>query len=145
MNKIVISILVTVVVSFFSSCSIEPSPINYGMDACHFCKMNIVDKQHGAELVTEKGKVFKYDAVECLLRDLNKQKTAELLLVNTYNTPIELNDANLCTYLISENLPSPMGGNLTAFLTKEAANKTLKERGGDLFSWEELKVKYAAK
>ncbi len=40
---------------FFYSCSVEPSPINYGKEACNFCKMNIVDQQHGAEIVTKKG------------------------------------------------------------------------------------------
>ena len=41
-------------VPFFSACSVEPVEINYGEDACEFCKMNIVDKQHAAELVTPK-------------------------------------------------------------------------------------------
>ena len=44
-----------------SSCNIQPQPINYGEDACHFCKMNIIDKQHAAQIVTSKGKAFKFD------------------------------------------------------------------------------------
>ncbi len=52
---------------FVVGCSVEESPINYGKDACNFCKMNIVDKQHAAEIVTSKGKPFKYDAIECMV------------------------------------------------------------------------------
>ena len=44
-----------------NGCSKGPKPIDYGNDGCHFCKMTIVDKIHGSELITEKGKVFKFD------------------------------------------------------------------------------------
>ena len=32
-----------------SSCTPTPEPIEYGADMCDFCKMSIVDAQHGAE------------------------------------------------------------------------------------------------
>ena len=32
--------------------------------------MTIVDPRYGAELVTTKGKVYKYDAVECLINSV---------------------------------------------------------------------------
>ncbi len=41
-------------------------PILYSQDACHHCKMIISDKRFGAEFVTEKGKIYKFDAIECL-------------------------------------------------------------------------------
>jgi len=37
----------------FTGCKVEPEPINYGKDQCHFCKMNIVDKQHAAQSSTQ--------------------------------------------------------------------------------------------
>lgn len=124
------------------SCTIEESPIIYGKDACHYCKMNIVDKQHAAEIVTEKGKPFKYDAIECMMRDIveRDEKSIALFLMTGYFTPGKLVDATTATYLISENLPSPMGANLTGFQSKIKAEETHKEKSGTLYSWDELKL-----
>ncbi len=44
-----------------TSCRIEADPISYGHDQCNFCKMNIVDKAHSAQYVSDKGKQFKYE------------------------------------------------------------------------------------
>ena len=141
MNIIKVSLLTTVVSLFLLSCTIEESPIEYGKDACHFCKMNIVDKQHAAEIVTKKGKAFKYDAIECMMADIKKRNEAEieLFLMTDYSSPGRLVDATSAYYIISENLPSPMGANLTGFANKETAECTLKEKGGTLYTWDELK------
>ena len=100
-----------------SACSVQPAEINYGSDACHFCKMNIVDKQHAAQVVTEKGKAFKYDAVECMMNNLSKWKeaTPALYLITDYGNPGVLTDATTAHYLISDNIPSPMGAFLSGF------------------------------
>jgi copper chaperone NosL len=126
---------------FGYGCSIKESPINYGKDACNFCKMNIVDNQHAAEIVTAKGKPFKYDAIECMVEELKSHDENEvsLILITDYSNPGKLIDAIYATYLISENLPSPMGANLTGFSEKESAIKILDIKGGKLYSWSELK------
>lgn len=127
--------------SFIVSCSVEKSPINYGKDACHFCKMNIVDKQHAAEIVTKKGKVFKYDSIECMINEVKKrdENRIALYLIDDYSAPGKLIDATKATYLISENLPSPMGANLSGFESKEKTAETQKEKGGTIYSWDELR------
>ena len=123
-----------------SSCKVEPEQINYGKDGCHFCKMTIVDKQHASELVTAKGKVYKYDAIECLINDLKKRDSAEvgLLLVNDYKKPGELISTATATFLISEGVPSPMGAFLSAFSDKADAEAVKSENGGELFDWQEV-------
>lgn len=100
-----------VAIGFLWSCSIAPEPINYGQDGCHFCKMTIVDKVHAAEIVTTKGKVYKFDATECMINFMDEFETSniELFLSNNYSTPEELIDSKEATFLISENVPSPMG------------------------------------
>ena len=45
----------------------RPAPIVYDADACDYCRMQISDKRFGAELLTKKGRTFKFDAVECLV------------------------------------------------------------------------------
>jgi copper chaperone NosL len=130
-----------------SSCTPEPVPISYGNDACHYCKMNIVDQQHAAELVTTKGKVFTFDAIECMLnyKQENENTDYAFELINDFNAPGKLIDASTSYYLISKDLPSPMGANLTAFLTEEAAIQMLNLKKGQVFSWRELQDHLLAK
>ena len=138
----IIRLLITATI--FTSCSVEPVPIEYGQDACHFCKMNIVDRQHAAEIVTKKGKAFKYDAIECMMQDRKNWQEADIAfyLMTDYDTPGNLVDATKAFYLISENIPSPMGGNLSGFESKEKAEQIHQEKEGKLLTWEELKQQY---
>lgn len=120
-----------------SGCKVEPETINYGKDGCHFCKMTIVDNQHASELVTAKGKVYKYDAIECMINDQKKNNYGKigLLLVSDYNHPGDLISAETAIYLISKNIPSPMGAFLSAFSNKLEAQKVQLEQGGEIYDW----------
>ncbi|WP_179339247.1 nitrous oxide reductase accessory protein NosL [Winogradskyella ludwigii] len=124
----------------FSSCNVSPKPIEYGSDGCHFCKMTIVDKVHATEFITKKGKVYKFDATECMVNYFDEFDTSEieLYLTNYFSKPEAFTDATKATYLISKNLPSPMGAFLTAFENKSEAEKVQTEKGGKLYSWPEL-------
>ena len=133
-----------VVVGLLWSCNISPKPIEYGQDACHFCKMTIVDKIHAAEVVTNKGKVYKFDATECMINFMDEFdiSTIALYLSNNFTNPEELIDATQATFLISKNVPSPMGAFLSAFKTKEDALKLQAEKGGEVYNWESLLEKF---
>jgi copper chaperone NosL len=137
-------LIVALLLTFFS-CNVSPQVIDYGSDGCHFCKMTIVDKVHAAEIVTNKGKVYKFDASECMinfLKDFEDASEVELYLTNNYTEPEVLIDATKATFLISENIPSPMGAFLSAFKRKSEANKILAEKGGTLYSWNALLVHF---
>jgi copper chaperone NosL len=127
-------------VLLFFACNVSPKAIDYGNDGCHFCKMTIVDKIHAAEIVTKKGKVYKFDATECMVNFIKEFDTSEieLYLSNNYTVPEALIDATQATFLISENIPSPMGAFLSAFETKEEAVKMQTEKEGTLYTWNEL-------
>jgi copper chaperone NosL len=102
--------------------------------------MTIVDQQHGAEAVSDKGKVFKFDAIECMVQytaEKNHRNYA-LLLVNNYVEKGTLIDAKTSTFLISEAIPSPMGAFLSAFATEKEAEEIRSNKGGELFIWNEL-------
>ena len=128
------------IIGLVLSCSVGPQPIEYGSDGCHFCKMTIVDKIHGAEIVTKKGKVYKFDAAECLINSLDEFQTKDIafFLTNIYTEPEILFDATKATFLISENIPSPMGAYLSSFKNKEDAEKVQSKHEGTLYSWDEL-------
>lgn len=135
-------ITVLVALSALLSCNVTPKPIDYGNDGCYFCQMTIVDKLYAAEIVTKKGKVYKFDAIECMIHFLDEfdNSTIELYLSNNYTVPEALIDATQATFLISENVPSPMGAFLSAFKNNEDAMSTQTEKGGELYSWEELLI-----
>lgn len=137
--KLLFSLLI--ITLLFISCSTQPEPIAYGTDACHFCKMTIVTKTHSAQAVSTKGKQFKYDAIECMVNDLNLENKAEMsvLLVANYLNAGEMIPAEKATYLVSENIPSPMGGNLSATANNSDAEQLKTENGGELFDWKALK------
>ena len=119
-----------------SSCKITPQKIDYGKDMCTFCDMTIVEKTHAAQYVTEKGRSYKFDAIECLINDMNNKSNAKFsfVLVTDYLNPTNLIDAEKATYLISEDIKSPMGENLSAF-----KNKNSIKQKGTLYNWKEIK------
>jgi len=132
---------------FFFCCTPEHKPIAYGQDKCDFCRMSIVDQRFGGEIVTQKGKVFKFDAVECMVNYLDEQveddSKIKMILTNTYDRPGELLEARECLFLKSENMPSPMGMFLNPFGDISEALKYQKEQSGTIYKWEELKTEFA--
>lgn len=138
-NKVVILFL-CLMMWFLSGCSNGPRPINYGEDACAFCRMTIVDKQHAAQLVTEKGRNYKYDAIECMINHLSKwnKPPVKIRLVADYANPGELTDAIHASYLISEEIPSPMGAFLSAFSSEQQRNHIHSSAGGEKMNWNQL-------
>ncbi len=129
-----------------AACSTEPEEIRFGTDQCSLCRMNISEHRFGAEIVTKKGKIFKYDAAECMfnalsLGNINYDDAAGFYVIDASN-PKQLTDAVNATYLISEKLPSPMGANLSAYSKKSDAEAYQKQFGGELKNWGDLLVKF---
>ena len=135
--------LLAIFAASISSCSVEPEEIKYGKDECKYCKMTIVDEKFGAELVTKKGKVYKFDAIECMfdyMYDLDADNSEDFAfyLVNRFTSPKKLHDATSSHYLISETFPSPMGGNLSAYSSQSEAKEKLGNNLGELYNWKEI-------
>jgi copper chaperone NosL len=139
--------LFTIIILFFISCSLEPEKIIYGSDACHFCQMTIVDKQHAAQYVTVKGKQYKFDAIECMLNEFSEKTTdaVSVILVADYGNPENMTEARNATYLISQEIKSPMGAFLSAFSNKNKAEELLKTDEDKLYNWSSIKDKYSIK
>jgi copper chaperone NosL len=130
----------------FSSCQIDPESLNYGSDACYTCKMTLMDKKFGAELVTNKGKVFKFDDIKCMLDFYN---TGELShdeytyrLVADFEHPNKLIDARDAFYLKSTEIKSPMASEVAAFETKESLEAVKNEVDGIYLVWGELVTQF---
>lgn len=139
MRHLVLYIMIPV---FAVSCKVGPRPINYGEDMCHFCWMTIVDRTHGTEVVTKKGKVYKFDSIECLLNfkrkgEVDPADIAYYLVSDLYSDG-EFVEAASATFLRCEQIPSPMGGYLSAFDDRSKAEDVHREMGGSLYDWASL-------
>ena len=123
-----------------SSCQPEPQAIEYGFDSCTHCKMTISDKRYGTELVTQKGKVYKFDAIECMAA-FQKESTDDYAfqLVSNFTEPNEFIDAQRAFYLQSDALPSPMGMNLNAFEKESDVQEFARKNGGKVMVWNEVR------
>jgi len=126
----------------FTSCSSKPEPFAYGKDLCDDCRMTIMDPHFGAEIVTTKGKVFKFDDVHCLAAFLKDGKVKESDVKQTlfidYNNPNNFIDAATAHLVVSPQLKSPMNGNAAAFATKDVADKKGAELAGQTTDWKAL-------
>ena len=127
-----------------SSCDSGPQPITLGKDACTYCKMSIADNHFGAEIITKKGKVYKFDDTHCILafmkeNTINNNDIKETWLVN-YAEPHNFIAAEKATLLESSELHSPMGGNAAAFENKEKLEEISNKLQGDkkIITWNEL-------
>jgi copper chaperone NosL len=142
-----LSIILFITAAFvLSSCSAGPEPIVYGKDYCDHCRMQIMDEKFGAEIVTQKGKIIKFDATECLLHYLSEQNDEskskmKLLLVTDALNKGKLVDADKAVYIITEKMPSPMGANISAYSSAEDAKKIQQQYEGERLTWNQLKEK----
>ncbi|GAB5401687.1 MAG: hypothetical protein Aureis2KO_32720 [Aureisphaera sp.] len=102
--------------------------------------MTIVDRQHAAQVVTQKGKAYKFDAAECMIHSLQDLGIASIshFLVTDYSTPDQLIDAQSATFLVSPNITSPMRANLCALSSQGMAIDLREEKTGELYTWEEI-------
>ena len=123
------------------SCNSGPQPIKLGTDACDFCKMSIADRNFGAEIITDKGKVYKFDDTHCLAtfrkKNIDSNIIKHVYFVN-FLDPHNFIDADHVFLLKSDELHSPMGGNTAAFENKENLNMTQQKVQGKEITLQEL-------
>jgi copper chaperone NosL len=124
------------------SCNSGPQPINLGQDACSFCKMSIADKRFGAEIITNKGKVFKFDDMHCIAgfiksNEVAKSDIKEIWLVN-YAEPHNFIPAQKAFLFESADLHSPMGGNIASFDNESKLTDLMKIMKGQPLTWNEF-------
>jgi copper chaperone NosL len=102
--------------------------------------MVISDKKFGGEHITKKGKIFKFDSIECLAAYYAGADIAEVHSIWTidFSEPGNWVRADQAYYLHSKNLPSPMGMFLSSYAVREKAEAMKAKLEGDLMNWQEV-------
>lgn len=125
-----------------SSCSAGPEKIAIGKDACEECRMTIMDPKFGGEVITKKGKVFKFDDAHCLVQFYKSGKVQEADVAQTvfldHQNGEQFLDVKKAQFVVSPSLKSPMNSNAAAFADKAAADSKAAEVAGKVLDWNTL-------
>jgi copper chaperone NosL len=137
----------TVLVFFLCvACSVEPEPIKFGEDSCYTCKMTMMDNRFGAEIITKKGKVYKFDDLNCMINFHNSGNEAEenmqYRLVIDYAHPGKLIDTQHAFFVKSDAVRTPMASGMVAFESEEDYKKFKTETKGILLGWGEAVTQF---
>lgn len=130
--------VVAVLLLMMQSYSASPEPIKYGVAACDFCKMTIMDKKFACEWVTDKNKVYRFDDLHCMVSFRKTNNSKGTAYINDFTNRKELVKATKLFFVKSEELKAPMGGNIAAFVDKAEADAFAKNNQGKSLSWEEV-------
>lgn len=120
------------------SCSQKPKPVHLHQDEGAFCKMRISDLRFDAQIVTEKGKAFKFDAIECAadywVENRNDLKGAKIW-VSDFQDPKEFISHDEAIFIKSRGIQSPMGESLLAVSSTKKAKEHLAQYDGKQVTW----------
>jgi copper chaperone NosL len=97
--------------------------------------MMIADKRFGGELVTKKGKVYKFDSLECLSEYMDLHSDDYKIYVVDSMNDGNLIEAEKANFEIRSELRSPMGQGILASPKRENVAKR------NLLEWKDLKPK----
>lgn len=124
-----------------TGCSQKPQPINYGKDACDFCKMTIMDKKFASVIVTSKGKNFHFDDMHCMISYLGENKSKvenATVYVNDFTGGQNYLKASESYFVKDPELKTPMNGQIAAFPSELLAKEYISRHGGTLLNYSQI-------
>ena len=135
-----VMLLLCTVVLF--SCNAGPEPLRIGVDNCAYCRMTLSDQRFGAEIITKKGRLLKFDDSHCVLAYLSQslpEKELKAVYFVNYSGPHDLISAGKAFFLKADQLQSPMGGNMAAFAGQAELEQVQQQYHGQVMTWAQLK------
>lgn len=123
-------------------CKTGPTQIRFGKDVCDHCKMVIMDKKYGGEIITTKGKCFRFDDSNCLAKFSKTEAVGTanidaIYLLDYYGNGNLIRSDSLFL-MSSPALHGPMGGNVAAFKDEASLTKAMGELNGSSMTMDEL-------
>jgi copper chaperone NosL len=133
--------IITAMMLILPACTTGPEAIRFGKDGCDHCRMTIMDKKFGGEVITSKGKVYRFDDIRCMADFLNAgsaDKTTSTVYFLDYDGSGQLVKSDSAFLMKSDALRSPMGGNTAAFREDSRRQETIKQLNGSGVKWEDF-------
>ncbi|PJZ52063.1 nitrous oxide reductase accessory protein NosL [Leptospira adleri] len=117
--------------SFVSCVRKEPVIPERGREKCSHCSMSIVDMRFQSQLLTDKGRRYYFDSIECL-QSYRENLNSEVILswVTDFEDTNRMLKENEATIVQSPDIHSPMGKGLAAFASFEKASEYLRNHQG---------------
>lgn len=121
------------IVLYVSCIRNEPVLPEIGREKCAHCSMSIVDLRFHSQLLTEKGRRYYFDSIECL-RAYEKTNSFPVRSswVADFEHPKKMIVASEAVYVRSSEIRSPMGQGMLSFSSRERAEIFLKNRAGEI-------------
>ena len=118
----------------------EAEPIKLNSDGCEFCKMKISDGKFGAEIITAKGRIYKFDDMHCMINYHKENNTTQIqsFFIHDYNQDNTLIAAESAYYVKGGEINSPMRGNIIAVQTVEEATQMAEKFKANPIAWSEI-------
>lgn len=129
-------LLAGVVLMVLTGCgSLEPEPFVLHEDECYYCRMRLTDLRFASQVIEAGNLHRKFCSNECMIAHIGERKPdIRKAFVMDYAGSGIL-EAQTAFYLISPNIPSPMGLNLAAFRTAADRDRYLKEKQGKAYDY----------
>ncbi len=139
-KPITTALFIVLSITFISCNNTSPQPVKLNVDNCDYCKMTIADGKFATELITQKGRIYKFDDLSCMIGFSKENKNIQnpLYFISDFSgehTFININNAHLVK---SEEFRSPMGGNIAAFENFDNLKNVIKDMNTVRVVWDDL-------
>ncbi len=123
-----------------SACNTKQAePIKLNVDNCEQCKMTVADLKFATELITSKGRVYKFDDLKCMVKYTKENQLQKATyFVPDHNDPSHLLPAEKAFFVKGDNVRTPMNGSIASFALEQSANSFASETQAALITWEEV-------
>ena len=123
--------------SFISCTDVKAVPIKLNVDNCDFCKMSIADGKYGAEVITQKGRAYKFDDIMCMVNYCKENAGTKIknYYVHDFIQDNNLIPAETAFFISGGGIHSPMGGNTVGFSSEKDAKEISKKLNSESITW----------
>jgi copper chaperone NosL len=139
-QKTIAPLLLLLSFSFLSCNNAEAIPIKLNADNCDYCKMSISDGKYGAEVITEKGRIYKFDDIRCMANYCKENSSTKMkaFYIHNYTENNVLISAKTAFFISGGAVHSPMGGNIIGFSSAKDAKLFSVKLMAETITWETI-------
>jgi len=126
--------------SFLSCGDFKVEPIKLNTDNCDFCKMSIADGKYAAEVITQKGRVYKFDDIGCMANYCKENANTKMsaYYVGDFSQDNNLIPAETAFFLSGGTIQTPMHGGIIAFSKEKDAKEFGTKLNAKPINWDVL-------